>query len=71
MRISIFGSDEDVILLALLTAVASDIGTVMDAARRAELLSINDAVATYFGLDVADLHFFIHNMSEILDSLVE
>ena len=65
VRISINASDEEIVLLALLAAVADDIGTVPDRQRRLELLAINESVAHVLRLEVSDLRFLLRSVSDV------
>jgi len=65
VRIDINASDEEIVLLALLAAVADDIGTVPGRQRRLELLAINKSVAHVLRLEVSDLRFLIRSVSDV------
>jgi len=69
VKICIEASDEKVVLLALLTAVVDDIGTVPDSKRVSELLATHEQVALELGLEKADVQFFRRNLGLVIKAL--
>ena len=69
VKVSIGETDEELVLLALLTAVADDIGTVPDARRRSALLAIHESVGEELGCKKADVQFFIRNLLSVMKAL--
>jgi len=69
VRVRIEGSDEKVVLLALLTAVADDIGTVPDSRRVSELLATHEKVAAELGFEKSDVQFFRRNLGLVMKAL--
>lgn len=70
VKICIEGSDEMVVLLALLTAVADDIGTVPDSKRVSDLLATHEQVSFELGFKKADVQFFRRNLSLVIKALL-
>lgn len=69
VKTRIEGSDEKVVLLALLTAVADDIGTVPDSKRVSDLMTIHERVAAELGFEKADVQFFLRNLDLVMKAL--
>jgi hypothetical protein len=69
VKTRIEGSDERVVLLALLTAVADDIGTVPDSKRVIELMTIHERVAAELGFEKTDVLVFLRNLDLVMKAL--
>ena len=69
VNISIKGTDEEVVLLALLTSVADDIGSIPDAKRMSALMRVQERVMAELGLEKEDVQFFIRNLELVFKVL--